>query len=285
MKYIILLNITLLSLCVTQSTQATDLGNHNKRFINPTEMTKKDWSDPNELKRAWQAAIVRIPKGNGKFDSLIMEDLTKKTYDKKKYPTIIYMHGCAGVWKGTYRRANFFAKSGFAVIAPISFARTKYPQSCDIKKHKGGLYRHTLKMRQNDAGYAIEKAKQLSWVDPDNVFLMGLSQGGVTTATFYSKNSSMSVKARVIEGWTCHAGWHEYKGINAPQNEPVLSVVGYNDPWFQNSWSRGDCGSFMKNDMSQSVVFKDGRLSTRHELLEDKEVQNIVLKFLKKQLH
>ncbi len=37
------------------------------------------------------------------------------------------------------------------------------------------MYRGTLRMRQYDAGYAIEKAKALSWVDSNNVFLVGLS--------------------------------------------------------------------------------------------------------------
>ncbi|MDW3095385.1 MAG: dienelactone hydrolase family protein [Gammaproteobacteria bacterium] len=285
MKLLKLSIITVLSLFITQITLATDLGNHNKKFTDPTKMSKKDWTDPDELERVWKAALVRIPKDNGKFDSSIMKDLTQKADTIKKHPTIIYLHGCSGVWEGTYRRLNFFAKSGFAVIAPVSFAREKYPQSCDVKSHKGSMYRFTLKMRQIDAGYAIEKAKQLDWVDPNNVFLVGLSQGGVTTATYSSKNPGMSVKARVIEGWTCHAGWHEYRGINASKNEPVLSVLGYKDPWFKNSWSRGDCGSYMKNEASRSVVFKDGHLSTRHELLENKSVQNIVLDFLKKQIH
>ncbi len=264
---------------------ATDIGNHNKRFTDPKDITKKDWSDPDELERVWNAAIVRIPTGDGKYQSTVIKDLTKIADSSKKYPTIIYLHGCSGVWQGTYTRLNFFAGSGYAVIAPVSFARIKYPQSCDIQKHKGGMYRHTLKMRQHDAGYAIEKAKQLDWVDPNNIFLVGLSQGGITAATFFSKEPIKSVNARVIEGWTCHAGWEEYKGIKAPKNQPVLSIVGDKDPWFQNTWSRGDCGSFMKNSMSQSVVFKEGHLSTRHELLEDKSVQNIVLDFLDKHTH
>jgi dienelactone hydrolase len=285
MKLLKIIIFTLLSLIATEVALATDLGNHNKRFTDPIKMTKDDWSNPDELDRVWKAALVRIPKDNGNFDSLIMKNASQKVHTNKKYPTVIYMHGCAGIWKGTHSRLNFFAKSGFAVIAPVSFAREKYPQSCDIKNHRGGMYRHTLNMRQYDAGYAIEKAKELDWVDPSNIFLVGLSQGGVVTATYFSENPSMSVRARVIEGWTCHAGWQEYKGINAPENEPVLSIVGYKDPWFQNSWSRGDCGSFMKNEKSQSVVFKDGYLSTRHELLEDKSVQKIVLAFLKKQIH
>ena len=284
-KYIKLQTVLLILLFPTQTSLATDLCNHNKQFTHPKDMSTNDWSNPDELERTWNAALVRIPTDNGKFQKLVMKDIAKPSNLAKKHPTIIYLHGCSGIWQGTHTRLNFFAKSGFAVIAPVSFARAKYPQSCDINKHKGGMYRHTLKMRQNDAGYAIKQAKQLPWVDSNNVFLVGLSQGGVTTATLSANEPSESVNARVIEGWTCHAGWSEYKGINAPIDEPVLSIVGEKDPWFQNDWTRGNCGKFMKNEFSESVVFKTGHLSSRHELLEDRSVQKIVLDFLIKHKH
>jgi poly(3-hydroxybutyrate) depolymerase len=138
-------------------------------------------------------------------------------------------------------------------------------------------------MRQNDAGYAIRKVKQLSWVDADNVFLMGLSQGGITAATFHSEHPAARVRARVVEGWTCHAGWEEYRGINAPETEPVLSLVGERDPWFQNAFNHGDCGTLLNsNNGSKSVVYRTGRLRDRHELLEDKSAQQTVLAFLRK---
>lgn len=249
-------------------------------------MRRSDWSSYLEMERAWNAAPVRIPLANGEIikESMAELDLSRIPADRR-YPTVIYMHGCSGLWRGTFRRIDFLAENGFAVIAPASFARKKYPVSCDPETHRGGLYRGTLKMRQYDAGFAIKRAKKLSWVDPRNVFLMGLSQGGITTATFSSNDPLASVKARVIEGWTCHAGWPEYKGINAPASEPVLSLVGENDPWFQNSWSKGDCSRFMNSSNgSRSVVYRSGPLSDNHELLEDRSVQKTVIAFLKQMM-
>ena len=79
----------------------------------------------------------------------------------------------------------------------------------------------------------------------------------------------------------CHAGWTEYAGINAPESEPVLTLVGAKDPWFRNHWNQGSCGRFLsKSNGSRSVVYSKGRLSTRHELLEAREVQQTVLDFL-----
>ena len=260
--------------------------NSTKDFTAPEEMVAADWSDPKELQRTWEAALVRVPGGGSGIIKTTMKELDATTIPQgKKFPTVIYLHGCSGVWKGTYRRIDFLAKNGFAVIAPVSFAREKYPQSCDTKNHKGGMYRPTLTMRQNDAGYAIIKAKQLRWVDPENVFLIGLSQGGITTATFSSKDPAAAVNARVVEGWTCHAGWKEYRGINAPESEPVLALVAGNDPWFQRPFSRGDCGEFLnQKNGSRSIVYRTGPKRNRHELLEFKDVQQTVLKFLREHL-
>jgi dienelactone hydrolase len=259
-------------------------GTHNfdREFTPPSEMTLSDWFDPDEMEQSWEAGLVRIPDGNGAFIKGIMAELEGMDLPAgTKFPTVIYLHGCAGVWKGTRTRINFLARNGFAVIAPVSFAREKYPKSCDPKTYESGLYRGTLRIRQYDAGYAIKKSKTLQWVDPENVFLMGYSQGGVAAATFSSNNRAASVNARVIEAWTCHAGWMEYEGIYAPPSEPVLALVAEDDPWYEDSWTSGDCGRFLDpGNGSKSVVFRDEELRHRHALLEHADVQSLVLQFL-----
>ncbi len=259
-------------------------GNATKRFTDPRDMTERDWSDPQEIRRTWEAALVRIP-GEAKSDVMraTMRVLpAEATHFKRRWPTVIYLHGCSGVWAGTYRRIDFLAAQGYAVIAPASFARRKYPRSCDPVHHRGGLYRPTLRMRQEDAGYAVVQAKKLAWVDPNNVFLVGFSQGAITAATFRSDDPDARVNARILEGWTCHAGWEEYRGVRAPRSEPVLALVAKNDPWFQHSWNRGDCGRFLDpTNGSRSVVFDRGKLANQHALLEDRHVQQLVLDFLR----
>jgi len=256
------------------------LNNQTKQFTPNSEMSAVDWSSPDELHRTWQAALVRIPKHHqvyaGQISDLPMDALPVK----EKLPIVIYLHGCSGIWWGTYIRLDFFAENGFAVIAPASFARAKYPKSCDPATKRAGLYRETLKMRQYDALNAIKKAKQLDWVDSRNIFLVGFSQGGITSATL-STNIDTTVNARVIEGWTCHAGWHEYRGVNAPVSEPVLALVADQDPWFQDSWTRGSCGRYMNSENgSRSMVYSTGSLKDQHSLLDDPDVQNKVLEFL-----
>jgi hypothetical protein len=112
--------------------------------------------------------------------------------------------------------------------------------------------------------------------------LMGHSQGAITTATI----ANMPVAARVIEGWTCHAGWPEYRGLAAPPDQPVLALVGENDPWFQSHVLKGDCGAFMPDDAggetaSRSIVYRaPNYLNAKHWLSGDSGVQREILDFI-----
>ena len=262
-----------------------DLNNQTKQFTPISEMYPTDWSNSDELQRTWEAALVRIPTNHQVFAGQISDLSLKALPANTKLPTIIYLHGCSGVWWGTYIRLDFFAENGFAVIAPASFARAKYPKSCEPATKKAGLYRDILKMRQYDALNAIRNSKQLDWVDSNNIFLVGFSEGGITSATV-STDVDSDVNARVIEGWTCHARWSEYRGINATSSEPVLALVADQDPWFQDFWTRGDCGAYINlENGSRSVVYRSDPLMSRHSLLDDTDVQNRVLEFLHAHRH
>ncbi len=278
---------TLLACAQGSSSSYGHLGNIGKKFTEVSKMSSKDWDDPQELERVWQASFVRIPTEGGKpIKSTIARLDENSLVGIKKLPTVIYLHGCSGFWPGTIRRLDYLAENGFAVIAPPSFARKKYTQSCDIYRHVGGFYRDTIKIRQNDAGNTIEKAKQLPWVDENNVFLLGLSEGGITTATFSAKNNKQFVNARVVEGWTCNASWKEYHGVNAPKTEPVLTLLGSKDPWFQNSYTDGECTDLLDQaNGSKSIVYREGKLSYIHELLDHEEAKKAVIDFLHKHLH
>ena len=243
-------------------------------------MEADDWSDKEELARVWESSIVVIPLSNDQFLEITIGNLDPAEIQNKKFPVVVLLHGCAGVWKGTYRRMDLFARNGFAVITPVSFARKKYPKSCDVKSNTGGLYRAIVNLRKKDVGYTIQKASKLAWVDSDNIFLIGHSEGAIVAATFSDPDTS--INARVVESWICSATWNEYGGINAPADEPVLTLLAENDPWFRNPWSAGNCGKYLNTtNGSKSVVFTQPDIRDRHELLEMQVVQRIVLDFLK----
>lgn len=270
-----------LLLLYSSLSSGSGLNNQTKQFTPNSQMYSTDWSSSDELQRTWQEAPVRIPKHDQVYAGQISDLPIEALPVKEKLPTVIYLHGCSGIWWGTYIRLDFFAENGFAVIAPDSFARIKYPKSCEPATKRAGFYRDTLKMRQYDALNAIHNAKQLDWVDSKNIFLVGFSEGGVISATV-STDVAGSVNARVIEGWTCHADWSEYRGINALLSEPVLALVADQDPWYQDSWARGSCGRYMNSDNgSRSVIYSTGPLMNRHSLLDDSDVQTMVLEFLR----
>lgn len=276
-----LLGAWLLALLLPAAALAAGLHNDTREVTPAAEMTPADWSDPAETERAWQAALVRVPGADGVVATTVADLAAAGVPPEPRHPTVVYLHGCSGIRPGTLRRIDFLAANGYAVIAPASLARIKYPQSCDVAGRRGGLYRQTLRMRQQDAAHAIRQARRLPWVDPRNLFLMGLSEGAITAATFEGETEAERVNARVVEGWTCHAGWHEYHGVNAPPDQPVLALVAADDPWFRNSWNRGDCGRFLdETNGSRSVVYEDAPLRERHELLEDAAVRRTVLDFL-----
>ena len=263
----------------------SDFHNSSKVFTDSDEMNVKNFTDPNEVNLPWVNALVRIPLGSGGIYRGSIKDISgSEDFLNNQFKTIIYLHGCAGHWAGTAKRIDFFAKNGYAVIAPPSMARKKYAQSCDTSIPRGGMYRSVLKIRHIDAENAILKAKQLSWTDNENIFLVGLSEGGIATATYTPKNIKSSVKGRVIEGWTCNVGWEEYQGVNTPYNEPVLSLVAKYDPWFQAEYLKGHCGQFKNNNpLSKSIIIDDDtQLSKGHGLMHDKKIQKITLDFLKK---
>ena len=239
-------------------------------------------SDPAELERTWSRAKVHVPDAAGAIRTTMRS--LGETPKGVTFPTVIYMHGCDGFWAGTNRRLDMLAAHGFAAVAPDSYARENRGYDCDDRT-KRAAGRGVLALRQSEAAHALARARELAWVDPDNLFLMGLSEGGITTATL--SEDDPPVNARVIEGWTCHAGWPEYRGLRASPGQPVLSLVATGDPWFQSQWTRGHCGSFMGDREaggSRSVVFSEGRLKYRHKLLEDRQARRIVMDFLKAHL-
>ena len=102
--------ISSLLLLYSNLASGNGLNNQTKQFTPNSEMNSADWSSSDELHRTWQAALVRIPKHHqvyaGQISNLPIEALPVK----EKLPTVIYLHGCSGIWWGTYTRLDFLLK-------------------------------------------------------------------------------------------------------------------------------------------------------------------------------
>ena len=231
-----------------------------------------------DLLRTWQRASVIVP-GETRLIRGWIDDIDERMPEAAvPHPTVIYLHGCAGLGRISHDAARLLAEAGYAVIMPDGFAREHKPKSCDPARQVGGFHRGVLGWRQAEANQAIREARQLAWVDADNVFLWGFSEGGTTAATVTGE----PVNARIVEGWTCHAGWGEYRGLHASAAEPVLALLGGEDPWFRPPYLQGDCGAFMDGrDGSVSIVYeRPNFLATKHHLSWQPDVRQLILDFL-----
>ncbi len=228
--------------------------------------------DPSELTLTWEGARVWLP------DAPTEANGVQALKDARGSAVVLYAHGCDGLSRITDETAGFLAKAGLVVIAPDSFSRAEKPVSCIAARQEGSLHRRVLAWRQAELTHALEHLHAIPALRGLPVVLMGHSEGGIAVATW----TGLPVAARIIEGWTCHAGWPEYRGLNAPQDEPVLTLVGEADPWFLLPVLQGDCGAFMAGHArAQSVVYRAPHyLHRRHWLSHDSKVQTMILDFI-----
>ncbi len=237
-------------------------------------------NDPAELERTWQAAWVFLPDtGPEGYRRVTIEALPEAlAAHDAALPAVVYAHGCSGHFKASEVTGAFLARAGFLVVMPDSFARADKPASCIPAKRQGGLHRDVLGWRQAEVGKAIGELKAMAGVRPDAIFLMGLSEGGITTATYQGQ----PLAGRIVEGWTCHAGWPEYRGLNSPKDEPLLTLVAARDPWYRLPVLAGDCGAFMagRSDARSLVVEDPPSLAVSHWLTKNTGIQAEVLTFL-----
>ena len=238
-------------------------------------------ADAAELERTWASAPVYLPTA-GSYRRLTTAELTAVLAGQSQLPSVvIYVHGCSGLGRAAVDAGEFLASAGYLVIEPDSFARLAKPKSCDPAVHRGGLHREVLGWRHEEVKFSVRKLRALAGASGVEVFLMGFSEGAIAVATFIGE----PVRARIIEGWTCHAGWQEYRGLPTPPDEPVLALVARDDPWFRLPVLQGDCGAFMTGrPLSRSIVYDPpSSLHEDHWLSWNNSVRREIVEFLSAQ--
>jgi hypothetical protein len=133
--------------------------------------------------------------------------------------------------------------------------------------------------RSAELTYALEQLPGLPWVDLDNLFLIGASEGAVTAALFRGD----VFNARVVTQWTC-TGAPLVAGIAAPRRTPVLAIVREHDPFYASAntpGQQGHCGLYMADrEGSQSLVVRAGVGGDAHDVLGDPRAVSAILDFL-----
>ncbi|MFQ5535113.1 MAG: dienelactone hydrolase family protein [Sphingomonadales bacterium] len=240
-----------------------------------------------DLGKTWLGAAVALPPQPGEKARVAsmarafprkgeIETRTPAGRALRQYPVVVYLHGCTGL--GTTGRAFMaeMAGRGYVVVAPNSMARKFRPLQCDPRTKTGGHNLYVYEFRLAEVAFALERIREAPWADPDNLFLVGVSEGGVAAALYRGDG----FRARVILQWTCHGG-SLVRGIAAPADSPILAVVRGRDPWYdpaRTSGQQGDCGAFLgKRPNSDSIVLGDG---AGHGVLGDQKVMSTVVDFI-----
>jgi dienelactone hydrolase len=172
------------------------------------------------------------------------------------------MHGC----KGTGRQAETFSEllldEGYAVFMPDSFKRPGRKQ-CSAQ----GRLTSRVALRTEEVDHAIDRIKQLSWVDQSRLVLMGFSEGGNTTDNW----SKPGFAGHLVMGSACTLVGGQPA---APAGTPVLAVVGANDEYRPGRSCRID----ESDGISRSVVLE----GVGHTVAQYPETQEAIRTFLRK---
>jgi dienelactone hydrolase len=252
---------------------------NRSEMLNPSVLTEDD----SDIARTFDQATIVLPRQQGQepligklSDKSVREHLLQlpKTW---RYPTILYMHGCTG--QGGLDTFRTFAKAGFAVIAPNSFARRYRPLQCSPSKQTGGQNIFVFDFRLVEVSYALHRMVALRWINNDRLFLVGTSEGGVAAALY----RGAEFRARIITQWTCH-GAPFIRGLAAPSGEAVLAIVRSDDPWYQPDRTEGqlgDCSAFFKTpERSRSLVIDGG---AAHDVWGHPSTMRAAIEFLRGQ--
>lgn len=195
--------------------------------------TKKILKKYDNFYEIFDKAYIAIPKGYGGLKKTFIGymDNFKKKYPnfnpKKKIPTVLYMHGSGDFVRGDIYRDWISKDLGFAFICPQSHILNNRPIYVSPAPKK--QYKKVHRLRQAEIKFSSKKIKKINWIDKDNLFLMGNSEGALATGIYQGDE----FKARVILAWSCEDGYYSKNThIGSSKNEPILSIIGTEDEYF-----------------------------------------------------
>ena len=175
--------------------------------------------DPAELQRTWDQAEIRLELGGdlavfGRMSDPGTQAVLARIPAGTQLPTIVYLHGCSGLnWSRGRAFFERLAASGYVLVAPDSFARDYRPQMC------GSANAWKDAVRDSEIRFAAQQLARLPWVDRDNLYLMGHSEGGEIVAAYRGEE----FKGRIVSAAYC------WRGVDSPTR--TLAITVQDDHW------------------------------------------------------
>jgi dienelactone hydrolase len=152
------------------------------------------------------------------------------------FPAVVLMHGCGGwqpaVHYSLYTHARYLQERGFVVLNLDSFG-PRHTSGGKLCSDDSALYK-ALSYRTQDAFDALRYLQKLDYVAPDNIFLMGQSNGGAVairvakTATLLAHNNG----GTAFRGVVAYYPWcGELGSSRVSLASPILIFAGGRDDW------------------------------------------------------
>ena len=221
--------------------------------------------DPDQVLKTWENGHVFVPGlviGEfiyGKLGSPSVQSRLDELPNDVRYPLIVFLHDAAGLTGYEYRLQMALEVENFAMVLPDSYARTDRQFDCERHKYKVkncAMSPDVYLSRRSELIHAVRAARRLSWVDQDNVFLMGSGEGGVAVALW---GDEVDVSGYVIANWTCTAPaeltW--FDGLRTPSNHPTLALTASGNRWADMPGWDGNCADKANADADVKALVID----------------------------
>jgi dienelactone hydrolase len=178
------------------------------------------------------AAAEIVSVGSTKSSGSNVANLKAELFKPKgpgRFPAVVLMHGCGGwqpaVLDALHTHAQRFLDKGYVVLNVDSFG-PRGNSGGSVCQSDAALVK-ALKYRTRDAFDALHYLVSLDFVDPDNVFLMGQSNGGSVAIN--------AAKAAGRPGFRAVAAYYPWCGSlgcsMVKLNAPLIIFSGGRDDW------------------------------------------------------
>ncbi|MGB5792041.1 alpha/beta hydrolase family protein [Poseidonibacter sp.] len=239
-----------------------------------------------DFDNTYKHGFIGIPKGFGNLKESYFGTLKKfkKLYPNfkstSKIPTVLFMHGSAGLRKGSVYRKWIVEEAGFIFFAPNSLKVKNRPTYETPTKLKN--YEKVHDFRQAEIYFNLEKLQKISFIDTNNIFLMGNSEGGLAAAAFKGRE----FKGRIVTAYSCENAYYSKNfEIGANKNEAILNIIGTHDEYFSNDSKAtknhevdGHCTKALRKYKNAKVIILP---QTKHDITTNVYVKGDILNFLK----